>query len=420
MNRITNHMLSNSMSYNLSRHQKEMDLIQNKLATGKQVQTPRDNPISATNQMIYRTKLTELEQYLKNLDESKSKLDTVDNNIQRALEIFQRIRVLAVQAANGTYSNFELKEAGATEINQMLEALVAIANAKGPTSKSIFGGYQTGNENRPNPFVPVYQTLTAGNQGDAMVGVEYRGDIGEHMREISNGEYTSVNIPGNKLFWATNEVLTSNSNGAAYSAPSNQVIRIDGKEISISAGDNLDVVIDKINKANLTVRATKGGRDNLVLESTTPHQLWLEDMGNGTVLQDLGLINTRFPQPPNNLAPTVTRAGMSIFEMLITLRDDMVRGDHELVGGRDLGLIDSALDNLLRNATLTGAKQNRIDEVRKRSEVDKANMLTMLASTEGIDYAETIMDFKWLESVHNYALAIGAKTIKPTLMDFLR
>lgn len=44
----------------------------------------------------------------------------------------------------------------------------------------------------------------------------------------------------------------------------------------------------------------------------------------------------------------------------------------------------------------------------------------MLSKSEGIDYAETIMNFKWLESVHRYALAVGAKSIMPTLMDFLK
>jgi flagellar hook-associated protein 3 FlgL len=30
------------------------------------------------------------------------------------------------------------------------------------------------------------------------------------------------------------------------------------------------------------------------------------------------------------------------------------------------------------------------------------------------------MNFKWLESVHDYALSVGAKIIKSTLLDFLR
>lgn len=420
MNRISNQMINNTMSYNLQRQQGEMDEIQNQLATGKKIRLPRDNPSGAANAMLYRTRLTEANQYLKNLSESTSRLNEADTALQSTMRIFQRIRVLAVQGANGIYSSFERKEAAATEINQLLEEVVSIANTKGATGRSIFGGYQTGTEEQPNPFVPVYMTLTAGRQGDAMIGVEYKGNIGEQKREIGKGEFVSVNTPGNKVFWATNQILTSNSDSTNYTARSNQVIKIDGKEITVSAGDNTDIIIDKINNAGLSVKASKGGRNNLILSSTTPHQMWLEDKGNGTVLQDLGLVNKNFPEPPNNIDSTVTVGGMSIFEMIIQLRDDLVRGDQELVGGRDLGLIDMALENILKHTASVGARQNRVEEVTKRTEYDKGNITEILANNEDIDYPETIMNFKWLESVHNYALAVGAKTIKPTLMDFLR
>lgn len=420
MNRITNQMINNTMSYNLQRHQVEMDRIQNSLATGKNVNVPRDNPIAATNQMLYHTRLTEIEQFISNLNESKSRLDEVDTALQSTLRIFQRIRVLTVQGANGIYTSFELKEAAATEVNQLLDELVAIANTKGATGRSVFGGHQTGTEEQPNPWVPIYQTLTAGNQGDAMIGVEYRGNIGKFKREVAKGEYMDVGVPGNEVFWATNQVLTSNRDVSAYTAPTNQTIRIDGREINISAGDNIDIIVDKLNNAGLSIRASKGGRNNLIMETTTPHQLWLEDAGSGTVLKDLGLLNPNFPEPPNNIDPTVTIGGMSVFEMVIQLRDDLVRGDQELIGGRDLGLIDLGLENILKHLAAIGAKTNRVEELAKRTEYDKGNVTTMLANTEGIDYAETIMNFKWLESVHRYALAVGARSIMPTLMDFLR
>jgi flagellar hook-associated protein 3 FlgL len=420
MNRVTNQMINNTMSHNLQRHQAEMDRIQESLATGKNVRMPRDNPTATTNQMLYLSRMSEVDQYLSNINESKSKLDEVDTALQSTMRIFQRLRVLTVQGANGIYTSFELKEAAATEINELLEEIVNIANTKGATGRSIFGGYQTGTEDQPNPFVPIYQTLTAGNQGNAMIGVEYRGNIGGMKREVSKGEYMDVNIPGNWVFWATNQILTSNRDASNYSSATNQSIKIDGKEISISAGDNLDLLIDKINNAGLSVRATKGGRNNLIFETTTPHQIWLEDVGSGSVLKDVGLLNTNFPDPPNNIDPTVTVGGMSIFEMAIQLRDDLVRGDQELVGGRDLGLIDIALENILKHAAAVGARENRVDELAKRTEYDKSNISELLAKSEGIDYAETIMNFKWLESIHQYALAIGAKTIRQTLMDFLR
>ncbi|HEY1405265.1 MAG TPA: flagellar hook-associated protein 3 [Spirochaetota bacterium] len=420
MERVTNQMINNTMTYNLGRQSRDMDKLQNSLATGKQIDVPRDNPISATNQMLYQSRLTEVDQYAKNIDEAKSFLDTADGSLQSITHIFQRIRVLAVQGANGIYSGFERKEAAATEINQLLEELVATANAKDAAGRSMFGGFKTGTQESPNPFVPIYQTLTAGNQGQAMTGVEYRGDIGGLTREVSRGEYMNVNVPGNKVFWATNQVLTSNKDATTYAAATNQTVKIDGVEINISAGDNVDLIIDKINNSGVSVRASKGGRNNMILESTTPHQIWLEDAGAGRVFKDLGLVNSEFPNPPNNIDPTVTVDGQSVFEMVIQLRDDLVRGDLELVGGRDLGLIDSGLENVLKHLAEIGSKQSRVDSLAKRAETEKGNVTEMLSKTEGIDYAESIMNFKWLENVHQYALAVGAKTIRQTLMDFLR
>lgn len=420
MQRVTNQMINNTMIFNLNKHQQEMDKMQDMLATGKNVQFPRDNPVAATNQMLYKTALVEIEQYIKNIDESKSKLSEVDTALQSVIRIFQRLRVLAVQGAHGIYTSFERKEAAATEINQMLEELVTIANSRGATGKPIFGGFQTGTENIPDPFVPIYQTLTAGNQGNAMIGVQYRGNIGKIMREVATGEYLDVNVPGNWAFWATNQVLSANRDVSQYRALATQSFKIDGVSIQVAAGDTIDMVIDKINNAGLSVKASLGARNNLVLETTVPHAIWLEDEGSGTFLRDAGMVNPDFPNPPNNVDPTVLVSGMSIFDMVIQLRDDLVRGDQELVGGRDLGLIDMALDNVLRHIAAVGAKENRIEELAKRSEYAKSNILDILAKSEGIDFPETIMNFRWLESVHNYALAVGARSIKPTLMDFLR
>jgi flagellar hook-associated protein 3 FlgL len=51
---------------------------------------------------------------------------------------------------------------------------------------------------------------------------------------------------------------------------------------------------------------------------------------------------------------------------------------------------------------------------------DRTFMTELLAKNESVDLPEAIMNLKWLESVHNYALNIGSRIIRPTLMDFLR
>ena len=59
-----------------------------------------------------------------------------------------------MQAANGTNGTFELKEAIGREINQHLNSMLDIANAKDATGRNLFGGSQIDK----NPFAAIYST----------------------------------------------------------------------------------------------------------------------------------------------------------------------------------------------------------------------------------------------------------------------
>ncbi len=416
MNRVTNTSLKNQLVQTLNRQKTDMSNIQRQLSTGKKVQLPEDDPVAAATQMRLYSRLSQIKKYRDNINEGDERLRDIDSSLQSMTRIFQRLRVLAVQGANGIYTSFERKEAAATEINQLLGELVAIGNKQDATGRYLFAGHNTDTK----PFEPIYQTITQGRQGDAMVGVEYRGNIGELKTEVGSGEHVATSVPGNWAFWATDQIVQSNTNSSNYSAPQNMEFKIDGNTIQINAGDNLDVIIEKINQSPAQVKASKGGLNNIVLTTTTPHQIWLEDVGTGDALKSLGLIDPELPHPPNNYAETATISGFSIFEMAIKLRDDLVRGDIVQIGGNDLQALDVGLDNILRNVSLVGGRQKRFEELTKRIETDISYVSELAAKTEGIDVAKTIMDLKWLETVHSYAMNVGARNIKPTLIDFLR
>ena len=142
--RITGQMTSNSLVKNLNRHQAELDEIQTQIGTGLKIRKPSDDPGLATNQMYFRTRLHELEQFGRNLDDGKARLDQTDGALSTATDILQRVRVLTVQAANGIYQGdkgFELEAAIGKEIDQHLRALIEIANSRDATGKFIFGGH---------------------------------------------------------------------------------------------------------------------------------------------------------------------------------------------------------------------------------------------------------------------------------------
>ena len=107
-------MKNNTLVSNVNRHQYEMDKVQNQLATGQRIRQPSDDPGAATNQMFFRTRVEELDQFQANIEDGHSRLMLMDGELDRVGAIFQRVRVLAVQASNGIYQGdnaFELKNA---------------------------------------------------------------------------------------------------------------------------------------------------------------------------------------------------------------------------------------------------------------------------------------------------------------------
>jgi flagellar hook-associated protein 3 FlgL len=420
--RITNQMINNNLVNNLNRHQSNLDEVQNQLATGVKISRPSDEPGIATNQMYFRTRLHEIDQFSKNINDGKSRLDHVDGQLDRVTDILQRVRVLTVQASNGIYqgdNGFELEVAVGKEIDQHLRALVEIANSRDATGQYLFGGHVV----EKTPFLAV-DTRAKGLKGielqEQIVGVEYQGDTGEQLREIERGEYIQVSTPGNKVFWATNMSITGTQNLANYRAPADSKFKIDGNEIRVSAGDTIDDIIDKINNAPVDIKASKLGDDNISIITTTPHQVWLEDIEGGTVLKEIGLLDPNSTDSPNKYSSSAVVTGLSVFDVLIQLKNDLTNKDQERISGRDIKDIDLALENILRHRADVGAKTNRLDEHTKRMEFDRTFVSELLAKNEAIDFPETIMNLKWLESVHNYALGVGSKIIKPTLLDFLR
>ncbi|MCS7204282.1 MAG: flagellar hook-associated protein 3 [Leptospiraceae bacterium] len=422
MNRITGLMQNQNLIKHIQNQKVEMDKLQNQLATGQKITRPGEAPSNAANQMYFKTRLIETQQFEKNVYEAIDRINLTDGQLSTITDILQRVRVLAVQASNGIYQGdnaFDLKHAIASEIDQHLRALIDIANTTDATGRPLFGGFFV--ERKPfEPIVADIETPDGIKLENQIIGVEYRGDIGKRLVEIDRNEYIDVNLPGNRVFWGTNMVIVGNVDASGYIATSNQKFKINDVTIEVNIGDTIDDIIDKINKAGIEVRASKVGQDNLALHTITPHQIWLEDLEGGTVLQDLGLINPDQPQPPNNYNPLARVEGLSLFDVLIKFRNDLLKGDQLEISGQDIGNLDVALENLLRYRSELGARHNRLEEFAKKISWDKITLTELVAKTEGIDYAETIMNLKWIENVYNYSLNVGARIIRPTLLDFIR
>ena len=138
MIRITNGMLINELKYNLNNNYTNMDKYQRQLATGRKINLPSDNPAGLVKSLRLRTNLVEGEQYLANINEGINFMETTDAALGNLNSILQRIRELAVNAANGTNDD-SARRAIADEIRELTDQITLVANTS-YGSKYVFAG----------------------------------------------------------------------------------------------------------------------------------------------------------------------------------------------------------------------------------------------------------------------------------------
>ena len=416
MKRISSQLPQLDSSYYQRLREFDMNQMTNKIGAQSRIKDLRDDPLAASRSTRFQSQIARLDQYGKNIQDVRSTLSSVEGNLRSAMDILQRVRELGVQGANGTLDKAQMGYVG-EEVNQLLDELVVIANSKDQSGNSLFAGSLA----KTTPFRTTPGRVPGGS-GDMVVSLDYLGNIGTNAAEISEGSEVEVNLPGNVAFWAEQQQIYSTVNAAPYRVQGNATIRIDGAEIHLAPGDTVSAVAAKINDANAPVRARVDSvTSSLVLETTLPHQIWAEDLGGGTVLQDLGILAPNGNRPPLNVAQSARVFGGSIFDMVINLRNALFEGSTEKVGSTGLRGLEDSITNLAGVLGAVGARDNRLETVAKRLEFQKPEMVRFDSQERDLDMADAITQLRTLETTHEAALASTARVLnRPKLLDFLR
>lgn len=107
----------------------------------------------------------------------------------------------------------------------------------------------------------------------------------------------------------------------------------------------------------------------------------------------------------------------SVFALIDDIATDLRSGVN--VGSR-LAAVDSRLTTLLGHQTQVGASQNTITRAEETSMKKMGTLEAQRSSVEDLDLATVILDLQVQEVNYKSALAVTARVLQPTLMDFLR
>lgn len=205
--RVSDQQVYAQAQYSINADYERMAQAQTVLSTGKQINTPADNPIGTGVALELQANLAQSNQFSTTATETLTWLQTTDKALGNVGDVLIKVRSLAVQGANGTLTKGE-QQSIAANIDQLLQQAVQEANAQ-DAGRYVLSGYQTATP----PFA------ISGGAGSRVVA--YQGDAGAIQREISPGQTMQVNVTGNTALPAVFSAIIQvendlqNGNGAA-------------------------------------------------------------------------------------------------------------------------------------------------------------------------------------------------------------
>ena len=162
----------------------EIQNLQAKVSTGKNILKSSDDPVAAVELSAAKEQKNILERFQRNVDSAQRRLDLADSSIQNAVNVMTRISELAIQAANDTNGVTE-RIAIRTEVEQLANVMLEIANTRDAQGQSLFAGYHTNTQ--------AFRKNVDGS-------FEYLGDRGTHSLQISESMNVATCIDGGTAF----------------------------------------------------------------------------------------------------------------------------------------------------------------------------------------------------------------------------
>ena len=363
----------------LARRQAELASQQEKIATGKRVQKPSDDPVAATLTETAQNRLSRTQADLRSLETSRSSLQQAESGLAESGELIQKVRDLLVSAGNATFGPSE-REDIARQLEGLREQLIGVANLKDNSGRTLFGGLG----GAATPFVDLYSP--GGN------GVQFSGQRGQaaagntSLPQALDGNAIWMRVPQGNGSFAIN--LADGNTGS----------------VSTSVGEITDPAALTGDDYNITFADVAGVKQYTVTNATTstpvaghagvPYSPGMTIEFDGQSLQFKG-------QPANGDQIDITPAGKTdifsvVQDAVNALRDTSADSGatRSQALARTMTELDAGHDRVLLARGRAGEWLNRADSLDSLLEDRGVDLKTEKSRLEDLDLVQGISDFQ--------------------------
>ena len=184
--RISTQSLYQGIEQRIFRITSELKAAEEKVATGKNINRPSDNPVGLVDALGLRNGLARLEQYQRNMEMAKTWLDLTGTACEQAGDIAQQAQEIAQNLQDGTQTP-EMRSALANQVDLLLDQAVSLGNTQ-LSGRYIFAGYRV----QTQPFT---RTIVGGVET-----VQYNGDANDFQIQVGPEESLEIGKNGQGLF----------------------------------------------------------------------------------------------------------------------------------------------------------------------------------------------------------------------------
>ncbi len=387
--RISTQQIQQTAINALLRQQAELSNTQNQLALGKRVITPSDDPVASANLLNLEQELEVTKQYQFNANMAKSRLGQEETALTAVTNQIHRVRELAIQASNATYTDEDRKMISA-EARHILDELFDMANSKDSNNEYLFSGYK--GDIKPFDY-------------DGLNYI-YNGDDGQRSLKIGASRTIADGDPGSKVFM---NIRTGNGTFRAYDDPANIGAGvINGGTVTDNAlYDRLDYTISFANNSAGDLVYLVNDDSAVIQPAWVQPPTGLPDdaplfvsessinFGRGVSVSISGTpdVSDTFkivPSPNQDFFTTLESFADALEAGTMTV-ESQAKFNNAM--NRTLYDIDLALDNFLNVRAEIGARLNAIESQESINDDFKIQIESFISTIQDLDYAEAISRF---------------------------
>lgn len=284
--RITNQIQQSSALQNIFRITEDLFEANQRIATGKRINKPSDDPFGIQDTLTLRSSIARIEQFGRNIDNNRLFLNSADSSLESVNLGLTRALELA-QSSLGPSSDAQTRSIVALEIQTILDQAIQSANTQ-VKGHYIFGG--TDLLNAP------YQANGSG------LGAIYSGNSDSLEVEVGSNLTIPITRPGSGVFGTdmnaalnVTTLLADLNGGAGVTLGTFNITDRAGNAavVNIGGATTVNDVIGAINGAGINVTASinssQTGLQLMDASGTILQSLTVTEAG-GTTAAELGIL----------------------------------------------------------------------------------------------------------------------------------